>query len=255
LRIRLPGYARLDAAKARGIALESCVTTLQSILADETLYDFAARQPDAKRFMGRAPVYAVELPGGCGRAVVRRSMRGGALSSLHTDLFLPPTRSLRELVTSLRLRAAGIHTPEMIGIIVYSVGFVFRRSDIVTRELEGSEDLASTLRAGRADDRRAASLDAAASLVAALSRVGVYHPDLNLRNVLIPKDTEPAPESGAYVLDVDRLRFHTPGDPMVIRANLDRLERSMRKQRERGLVAIDDSEIATLRSRARLLAT
>jgi hypothetical protein len=182
-------------------------------------------------------------------------MRGGALASLHTDLFLPPTRSLRELVTSLRLRAAGIHTPEMIGIIVYPVGFVFRRSDIVTRELEGSEDLASTLRAGRADDRRAASLDAAASLVAALSRVGVYHPDLNLRNVLIPKDTEPAPESGAYVLDVDRLRFHAPGDPMVIRANLDRLERSMRKQRERGLVAIDDSEIATLRSRAMHLAT
>lgn len=255
MRVRLPGYGRLAAPATTGIVLESCRASIESIIANETLYHFAARQPSPKTFKGRAPVYAIGLGESCGDAVVRRSMRGGALAGLHTDLFLPPTRGLRELAISLRLRSAGVQTPEMIAFIVYRAGAIFRRTDVVTREIPGGVDLASALAHPGNADRRAEMLDAAAGLVAALSREGAHHSDLNLRNILVTNaDTAESAQILAYILDVDRIRFHFPGDPVVLSANIARLARSMRKLRDRRELAIEDSEIEALRKRAMELA-
>jgi hypothetical protein len=246
LRVELAGYTRLTSPRARGITLESCRGALESILAGETVYDFAARQPDARKFTGRATVYAIELPQECGRAVVRRSMRGGLLAGLNTDLFLPPTRALRELIASLRLRSAGVATPEVIAFVVYPAGAIFRRSDVITREIDG-KDLGSILAADGPAESRSQSLEAAAALIASLSRVGAHHADLNLRNILVTSGV-------AYILDVDRIRFHVPGDPIVLRANIERLERSLRKRRELDGLPIGEREIAGLRSRVMELA-
>ena len=59
----------------------------------------------------------------------------------------------------------------------------------------------------------------------------------------------------AHVLDVDRIRFHVPSDPMVASANIGRLERSLRKIRDQGIVQISESEIGLIRSAAQLPAT
>jgi hypothetical protein len=246
LKITLPGYARITSPRARGIALESCKSALESILANETLYDFAARQPDARKFQGRATVYAVELPGNCGAAVVRRSMRGGWLAGLNTDLFLPPTRGLRELIASLRLRSAGVATPEIVAFLVYPAGSVLRRGDVLTREVNG-EDLGSALAAPGSSEKRSAALESAAVLVASLSRAGAHHADLNLRNILISSDA-------AYILDIDRLRFHVPGDPIVLRANIERLQRSLRKRRDLDGLPVDEKEIVAFGARVTELA-
>jgi hypothetical protein len=55
--------------------------------------------------------------------------------------------------------------------------------------------------------------------------------------------------SRAHILDVDRIRFHIPGDPIVLRANIHRLEQSIRKWRQKRGLAIDDVEIQALRAR------
>ena len=254
MRVQLSGYARLTPPH-KGIVLESCRSAIESILASETLYEFATRQPAARQFKGRAPVYAIDLGEGCGDVVVRRSTRGGALAGLNTDLFLPPTRGLREMVTSLRLREAGVQTPEMVGFIIYRAGAIFRRTDVVTREIKDSADLASALDRDSGAERRREMFEATAQLVTALSREGAHHSDLNLRNILV--SATDAPESAqiqAYVLDVDRIRFHFPGDPVVLSANIARLVRSMRKLRARGELKIEDAEIETLRQRALELA-
>jgi Lipopolysaccharide kinase (Kdo/WaaP) family len=255
LRIHLPGYVRLTAPGVAGIVLEGCRMPIESIVAGQSLYDFAAGQPAARRFAGRAPVYVITLSDECGDVVIRRSMRGGALARLRTDLFFPPTRGLRELVTSLRLRRAGVQTPEMIGFIVYRVGPVLRRTDVVTREIKGGMDLASALQRASDPEQRLALLEAAAQLVAMLSRAGAHHSDLNARNILVT-GTESAfpPPPRAHILDVDRVRFHIPGDPVVLSANIARLARSMRKLRDRGQLKIEDSEIERLRARAMELA-
>ncbi|HXV18059.1 MAG TPA: hypothetical protein VD758_14825, partial [Gemmatimonadaceae bacterium] len=70
----------------------------------------------------------------------------------------------------------------------------------------------------------------------------------NARNVLISWDaTEGAV---AHVLDVDRIRFHVPGDPMVSRANLARLERSLSKLRERERLGVSERDIELIREAA-----
>ncbi len=250
MRIRLPGYARFSSRAGHGVALERCKATLEQILETETIYEYAARQSGARTFEGRAPVYAIELPEDCGSVVIRRSMRGGALARLNSDLFLPPTRGLRELVTSLELRTAGVSTPEVVAVVVYCAGFVLRRSDVVTREIGDGADLASLLSEPDGGSRRETALEEAAALVAALSRVGAHHPDLNLKNILVTGiDSSEQNASRAHILDVDRIRFHVPGDPIVLEANIKRLEQSIWKWREQRGLAIDDVEIQALRAR------
>lgn len=243
--VSVPGYARVKVPGARGLVIESCKDTLAAILSSETLHAFAARQPDARTFKGRATAYGIDLGPGCGRVVVRHAMRGGLIGQLTgSDLFLPPTRGLRELVNSIRLKLAGIPTPEVVAFLSYPAGMMFRRSDVATREIPDSHDLAVVLRE-ITDEHRPACLEATGKLLALLARGGAHHPDLNARNVLISWGDEGA---HAHILDVDRIRFHVGGDPMVSRANFARLERSLKKLRERENLAISDDEIAAIRT-------
>jgi hypothetical protein len=85
-------------------------------------------------------------------------------------------------------------------------------------------------------------------LLSLLTRGGAHHPDLNARNVLISWDSSDGAK--AFVLDVDRIRFHVPGDPMVANANLARLERSLAKLREHEGLMVSDDEISMIRSAA-----
>jgi lipopolysaccharide kinase (Kdo/WaaP) family protein len=235
LRLVVPGYEDLKADHASGLVITECKHAIESILSSGTLYEFAQKQPTARVFSGRAPVYAVEIPG-CGSVVVRHAMRGGVIGKTGTDLFLPPTRALRELVNSFRLRAAGVPTPHVIAYATYTAGWLFRRADVVTREVAGA-DIASLASSESAVVTRKESIDAIARLVALLTAAGAHHPDLNAKNILLSTDDSGA--TVAWVLDVDRIRFHVPGDPMITEANLTRLFRSFRKWQDKGLPLFD----------------
>ena len=233
--LSIPGYARFRVKGARGLVIEGCQSVIESILSTETLYDYARRQPDARQFRGRTIAYGISLNSGCGNVVIRHAMRGGLLGRTRSDLFFPPTRGLRELVNSLRLKLTGVPTPDVIAFASYPTGRILRRSDVATREIPDSHDLSVVLRV-------------TGSLLALLSRAGAHHPDLNARNVLITWDSTEGAK--AYVLDVDRIRFHVSGDPMVSSANLSRLERSLLKLRDMEGLAISSDEIAVIRQSA-----
>lgn len=244
--VSMPGYARFKIDGARGLVLESCQAHLESILGGETLYAYAARQPDARKFKGRATAYGVSLGEGCGNVVVRHAMRGGLLGRTGTDLFFPPTRGLREVVNSLRLKLTGVPTPEVVAFVSYPAGQLLRRSDVATREIPESHDLSTVLREVKEDAHRAECLRATGKLLALMTRSGAHHPDLNARNILI--SWESANGASAHVLDVDRIRFHLPGDPMVANANLARLERSLQKLKEHEKLVVSDAEIGVIRT-------
>lgn len=241
----MPGYAKVSVKGARGLVIDPCLPAVRSILENETLYEHARRQPDARSFTGRAPVYAADLGDGCGAVVVRHSMRGGLLGKTGSDLFLPPTRGLRELVNSLQLRLSGVATPEVVAIVSYRAGPLLRRGDVATREMSDSHDLTVVLRRMPPGDDRDSCLRAAGRLLSSLARAGAHHPDLNARNILITWDEGQG--ARAHVLDVDRIRFHVPGDPMVAGANFERLARSLRKLRGLGTVEMSDAEIDAIR--------
>ena len=152
--ITLPSYERFEVSGARVIASKKCSGSLRSVLEREGLYEFAARQSDTIPLVGRAPVFAVNLPGDCGRVVVRHNMRGGWMAKVSKDLFLLPTRGFRELIASLRLRASGVSTPEVVAYVSYPTNIVLRRSDVATREIPNGHDLSVALAKVTDHDRR-----------------------------------------------------------------------------------------------------
>ena len=239
-----PGYERARVRGAEIVALPEVLPLLRQILARTTLHAYAAAHPEAQRMTGRAAVHAIPLVEDGRRIVVRHSQHGGALAGVTRDLFLLP-RAAAELSIALRLAERGVPTPPIVAYVLYRAG-IFRRSDIATREIARASDLAAALLARPEPGPKRLLLDATARLLVQLARAGARHPDLNLKNVLLA----PGPTSRvqAWVLDVDRVVFGTPGDPRIMTANLDRLERSALKWQEEHDAPIDDTDLEALRA-------
>jgi 3-deoxy-D-manno-octulosonic acid kinase len=248
------GYERIDAVTlgTEGVVLQEFAESIAIALATSgTLHRYASSHAEARGLEGRGMAFAAPLPAPHAdtRVVVRHSRHGGLLAPITGDLFLSPTRAPRELRTALRLAELGVRTPRIVAALTYAAGPLLRRSDVATREVAASSDLAALLLRHKAGAERAAAIDAAGRLVAALTRTGARHPDLNLKNVLC----EPtASGMHAWILDVDRVVFRHPGDPRVTRANLARLTRSLHAWRARRGLAISDSEISSLEAVAML---
>lgn len=248
-----PGYERFHSRRATVVARrewgDAFRAALESAVADEapTLHGWAERQHDRRTLVGRGVAYAVHLPGQSERVVVRHNRHGGALARLTGDLFLSPTRAAHEIQVAARLRAGGVPTPMIAGYVVYPGPPPFVRVDVASVEVAESRDLAQVLtQEGHAD--RLAALAATARLVAALSNAQARHHDLNVKNVLLPRD-----RGDALVLDVDRVEFRQVPAPTVLDENLRRLIRSARKWRARWGATIEDAELTALAERARSL--
>lgn len=241
------GYAQATVGSARVVARKASLEGVRSTLGSQTLYEYAARHPEARPLSGRGVAYAVPLPAG-ERVVVRHNRHGGLFAPITGDRFLAPTRAPRELAAALRLTAQGVPTPEIVAYVVYEAGPLLRRSDVASREVPDSVDLAAVLTTGTSSEQRAA-LAAATSLIALLSACGARHHDLNVKNVLLAPGGSIAPT--AYVLDVDRVEFGRPGDSRITEGNLERFMRSARKWRALHGARVDESELARIAASVR----
>ena len=237
------GYTRFQLPGADVVALGDVADAVRHAVGDGSLYGYAAAHPARRELRGRGIAYAVPLPDGVTRVVIRHSRHGGLLAPLTGDRFVAPTRAPRELRTALRLAGAGVETPQVIAYAIYPTG-LFRRSDVATREVTGGTDLAALLAVPHAPGDMRAILDATAALLRALEKAGARHPDLNLANVLIVE--RPDGTRQALVLDVDRVVFGRAGDRSIGEANVRRLVRSAHKRRAAGVMAASDEDLTTL---------
>ncbi|MFL5613712.1 MAG: lipopolysaccharide kinase InaA family protein [Gemmatimonadaceae bacterium] len=242
----LEGFEYAEVGGTTLVARYGRLEEIRGTLASGTLYDYAARHRASRALSGRGIVYAVPLPTG-ERVVVRRNRHGGLFGRLTGDLFLPPSRAPFELLTSLRLARHGVPTPEIVAYLIYPAKGILCRSDVISREIPESVDLAAIL---TSDDerRRRTALKAAATLIGQLSACGARHHDLNVKNVLLARSGSSTGEASltAYVLDVDRVEFEGPGDTSVTEGNLQRFMRSARKWRALHNARVDETELAAL---------
>ena len=245
------GYDSVDIRGTTLVARRADFEAARTALEAGTLYDYAARHEQSRALTGRGIVYAVPFPNG-DRVVVRHNRHGGLLAPLTGDRFLPPTRAPYELATSVRLTAYGVPTPEIIAYAVYRAGPLLRRSDVASREIPDSADLATTLMTADTGERRAA-LGAAAALIGLLSACGARHHDLNLKNVLVTRASVRGSvvRLTAYVLDVDRVEFGRPGDSRITEGNLDRFMRSARKWRELHDTRVEEADLVRVAASVR----
>lgn len=241
------GYDRLTVGGATVIARLACLDGFRRALAEApTVHAWAGSAPEAVPFQGRLIAWGVTLPGSAVPVVVRHAHHGGAFGSLLGDRFRGAGRAPWELRMALHLREAGVRTPDVVGFALYPAGLGTNRIDVVTRRLPDGADLPTLW--GRADaPTRERLLMAVAALLRDLRAGGIHHADLNAKNLHL------ALEGGrwhAWLLDVDRVRLGAPNDARIAERNLTRLERSLRKWRDRWELPIDESAIGQLRALA-----
>jgi 3-deoxy-D-manno-octulosonic acid kinase len=187
-----------------------------------------AKTAGESRYYGRGAIWLSQLANG-ETAVIRPYLHGGALRRLTGDRFFTwPPRPFRELAITEELRRRGLRTLEIYAACVSRPFGPFYRGWLITRQLSDAEDLWSALKTGLAErldfDR---VLRIVAESMAALHRQGVYHADLNLKNILIRAE---GTDVAAYVIDFDKAKVFLGKLPAPLaRRNLDRLERSVRK--------------------------
>ena len=242
------GYTRFVVGRSRVVCADHLVDTLRAALRDQTLHEFAACQPNARPLVGRGTSYAIRLPGIGDRVVVRHNRHGGLLAPITGDLFLQPTRAPLELEIAMRLASSGVRTPRVLAYVAYPAGRLFARADVMTQEIENSEDLSDALVSSDAN-KRGQALRSTAILIAQLADAGARHHDLNIKNVLLQTHS-PRAVPLAFVLDVDRVTFGLERNA-AREENLMRLLRSARKWQAVRNVSVTSAELDAFASTVR----
>ena len=179
-------------------------------------------------FHGRAQLRSFKLPNG-EIALIRRYRHGGVFRKITGGVFFTwPPRPFRELILTEEVRRRGVPTVEVYGACVERVIGPSYRGWLVTRELSEAYDLWAALRGGFAQEvGMAPLLRAVADSLRAMHREGVYHGDLNLKNILVRAESNGA---RGYIIDLDKAKLFLGGLPAELgKRNLARLLRSVRK--------------------------
>ena len=155
--------------------------------------------------------------------VLRHNRRGGTLAYLNADRFLytGPSRArpIREIRLLAKLREQDLPVPSPVAARIQS-SFGFYRGDLITAQVMDSMPLADRLAEARLPSTAWQELG---GTLARFHRAGVWHADLNARNVLIDSS------DAFYLIDFDKARLRSPGKWRE--ANLGRLRRSLDKFR------------------------
>lgn len=179
---------------------------------------------------GRGPLRELEAAGR--RFVLRPFRHGGLLRWLTRERFADPARPFRELCLAHALAAAGIATPAVVGARAVRAGALGWRLALVSERVPAARDLGLALEQARegglARAERSRLARAAGELVGRLHALGLWHADLQPRNLL--EGGEPA---RLWVIDLEGSVLG-PLDDARRRANLRRLWRAARRREARG---------------------
>jgi Lipopolysaccharide kinase (Kdo/WaaP) family len=157
----------------------------------------------------------------------RISKRGGLMRLVLKDLYVGVrARTVRELAVSTEARRRGIPVPEPIGALVEWVAPLIYRSTFLTRALRGMT-LWEFLRTDDDPLVRLHVVEQARNSIDIMHRMGLFHADLNLHNLLVTKTHE---SFAVVVLDLDKALFlQSPLSETIRARNLARLRRSAQK--------------------------
>jgi 3-deoxy-D-manno-octulosonic acid kinase len=154
--------------------------------------------------------------------VLRRYLRGGWAASLSREHYfftsVSTSRPFREYHLLAALHALGLPVPRPVAALCQHRGLLSRGA-IITARLTDAKPLADMLD----DDLPDADVwTAIGTCVRRFHNEGVWHADLNARNILLDGDSQ------VFLIDFDRARF-SPGETVEGKGNLNRLKRSLVK--------------------------
>lgn len=173
---------------------------------------------------GRAAIRIVE-PG----LVLRRLTHGGLLRSITGGRFLSLNRSLREISVSAHLASRGVPTPEIAALRFRRAG-PFYAIEVITKLVPGAVDLLAYLEKRPADALLA--FMQAGGLISRVHGLGVYHPDLHVKNILLDR------RKALWIIDLDGARLFPALPPALRERNLSRFRRSLVKWDRAGRISL-----------------
>ena len=179
-------------------------------------------------YHGRGALRSKELPNG-EVVLIRPYRHGGCFRRVTGEHFFTwPPRPFRELAVTEELRHRGLRTAEVYAACVSRPLGPFYRGWLVTKRLRGAEDFWSVLQSGLIQQiGLETALHAVAESIRTMHRQGVYHADLNLKNILLRVE---ACGVTSYIIDYDKAKLFLGNLPAALaERNLARLWRSARK--------------------------
>jgi hypothetical protein len=165
-------------------------------------------------------------------AYAKRGVHGGLARHLLGGLFWRDRRARGAVEAALRLRAAGVATPEVLAAGCRSVLGPLAAYVLVTEAIPDGVSLQSFLSGQPLPRRRRLLARGAGRSVRALHDAGFVHADLNLANLVAAdrgERTGPAGEPAIHVIDLDGGCFRPRVGFAARRRNLRRLLRSYEK--------------------------
>ena len=165
-----------------------------------------------------------------GNLVVRDYWHGGLFGNVLKDIFWQGFRPIKELLICEGACKKGIRTIEIIAIVKNRVLGPFYRSKLISREIRDSVDLMEFLL--RVDNqtilaKKKEIISKVAQAIKIMHDAGIYHADLNLKNILLQKPNRG--EFVVYIIDLDKSREFKELNLQRRMKNLMRLDRSLEK--------------------------
>jgi len=151
-----------------------------------------------------------------GQGIIRVYHRGGIARHLLRNAYYD-NRPLREWQVLTSLYAKGFPVPEPLGVCWWRNGVLYGGT-IATTQVQAT-DLATYCVQNPGDD---ALLHAVGSQIRRMHDLGIWHADLQVRNILV------TPEKAVYIIDFDNARTMEPVPELQRARNLLRLRRSLK---------------------------
>lgn len=204
--------------------------------------DFFLKQslPKEGNYFGRGTVKIIALPEEANeRIVIRHFQRGGMIRKLIPDIYYGKSRPLQELWVGFQAGEKRVPGAEIVAACHTRVFGRLHRGDLVTREIKDGKDLATYLAALRTPLMSEQILEkrkvirVVGELVRAMHEAGIFHGDLNLKNIIL-QTADPQNIKGCLIdFDKSFLRPHLK-EHLTVR-NLLRFNRSAEKFKKQGL--------------------
>ncbi|MFH0888257.1 MAG: lipopolysaccharide kinase InaA family protein [Planctomycetota bacterium] len=185
---------------------------------------------------GEYIVAHIKSASGQNEEVIMKTYKRGGLTALFLpDIFNDARRPLNELVLTEKARVNGVSVSEILGIqIKWITPFLFR-AKIISKKIPDTitlEDFILFLLKNYKDkyselyQKKKNLIESISRAIGQLHQVGIYHSDLNIRNILIQS---PEGTIKTYIIDLDKSYYEQPLSFDKRVDNLIRLNRSLEK--------------------------